>query len=166
MSWLLAVIANGNSSRCHNAGQDLRSWPCFWSYLVFPISRAILLKRKALTLIKIKSSSRGYWSRQGEVWRWLWKWKSLSCVQFFVTPWTVACQAPLSMEFSRPQHWSGYLFPSPGDLPNLGIKPRSLALQVDSLLPEPPGKICVDLNNILKQPLFLALQSLQINIHY
>ena len=51
----------------------------------------------------------------------------------FSTLWTVACQAPLSMEFSRPQYWSGQLFSSPGDLPNPGIKPRSPTLQADSL---------------------------------
>jgi len=47
------------------------------------------------------------------------------------TPWTVACQA---MGFSRQEYWSGLPFPSPGDLPDPGIEPRSLALQVDSLL--------------------------------
>ena len=46
--------------------------------------------------------------------------KSLSCVQFFTTPWTVAYQAPLSMGFSRQEYWSGLPFPSPGDLPNPG----------------------------------------------
>ena len=50
-----------------------------------------------------------------------------------VTPWTVACQAPLSMEFSRQEYWSGLPFPSTGDLPNPGIDPGSLALQVYSL---------------------------------
>ena len=54
--------------------------------------------------------------------------KSLSRVQLFATPWTVAYQAPLSMGFSRQQYWSGLPFPSPGDLPDPGIKPRSLAL--------------------------------------
>ena len=44
------------------------------------------------------------------------------------------------MEFSRPEYWSGYSFPSPGDLPNPGIKPSSPALQADSLPAEPPGK--------------------------
>ena len=52
---------------------------------------------------------------------------------FFGIPWTAACQAPLSMEFSRQEYWSGLLFPSPRDLPNPGIKPRSPTLQVDSL---------------------------------
>ena len=54
--------------------------------------------------------------------------KSLSCVQLFATPWTVACQAPLSMGFSRQDYWSGLPFPSSGDLPNPGIEPRSPAL--------------------------------------
>ena len=51
--------------------------------------------------------------------------KSLSCVQLFATPWTVAYQAPQSMGFSRQEYWSGLPFPSPGDLPDPGIKPRS-----------------------------------------
>ena len=55
-------------------------------------------------------------------------------------PWTVACQAPLSMGFTRQGYLSGLLFPSPGDLPNRGIKPGSPALQGDSLLSELPGK--------------------------
>ena len=50
---------------------------------------------------------------------------SLSHVQLFATPWTVAYQAPPSMGFSRQEYWSGLPFPSPGDLPNPGIKPRS-----------------------------------------
>ena len=62
-----------------------------------------------------------------------------SC-QLFVTSWTVAHQTPLSVEFSRQEYWSGLLFPSPGDLPDSGIEPGSLALQADSLLSEPPRK--------------------------
>ena len=57
-----------------------------------------------------------------------------------VTQWTVARQAPLSMEFSSQEYWSGLPCPPPGDLPNPGIEPRSLALQADSLLSEPPEK--------------------------
>ena len=49
------------------------------------------------------------------------------------TPWTIAHQAPLSMGFSRQEYWSGLPFPSPGDLPNPGIEPKSPALQADSL---------------------------------
>ena len=60
---------------------------------------------------------------------------------FFATPWTVACQAPLSMRFSRQEYWSGLPFPSSGHLPDPGIKPRFPVLQADSLPSEPPGKL-------------------------
>ena len=66
--------------------------------------------------------------------------KSLSPVRLFATPWTVDRQAPLSMGFSRQEYWSGLPFPSPGDLPNPGIKPWSPALQADTLSSEPPRK--------------------------
>ena len=66
--------------------------------------------------------------------------KLLSCVQLFVTPWTVAYQASPSMGFSRQEYWNGLPLPSPGDLPNPGIKPGSPALQADALTSEPPGK--------------------------
>ena len=66
--------------------------------------------------------------------------KSLSHVQLFVTPWTVAHQAPPPMGFSRQEYWSGLPFPSSGDFPDPGIKPRSPALQADALTSEPPGK--------------------------
>ena len=64
----------------------------------------------------------------------------LSRVQLSATLWTIAHQAPLSMEFSRQEYWSGLPFPSPGDLSNPGIKPESPALQADSLQSEPTGK--------------------------
>ena len=66
--------------------------------------------------------------------------KSLSRVRLFEIPWTVVYQASLSMGFSRQEYWSGLPFPSPGDLPDPGIKPRSPALQADALPSEPPGK--------------------------
>ena len=66
--------------------------------------------------------------------------KSLSRVRLFATPWTVAYQAPPSMGFSRQEYWSGLPIPSPGDLPNLRVKPGSLVLQADSLPFEPPGE--------------------------
>ena len=73
-----------------------------------------------------------------------WRWSESVChfsrVWLFVTPWTVAHQAPLSMGFSRQGYWSGLPFPSPGDLPDPGIETRSPALQADSLRSEPPGK--------------------------
>ena len=56
------------------------------------------------------------------------------------TAWTEESSRLQSMEFSRPEYWSGYPFPSPGDLPNPWIKPRSPILQADSLPAEPPGK--------------------------
>ena len=74
-------------------------------------------------------------------WETLLKVKSLSCVQLFATLWTVAHQAPPSVGFSRQEYWSGLPFPSPGDLPNPGIEPRSPALQADTLPSEPPGKL-------------------------
>ena len=75
--------------------------------------------------------------------------KLLSHVQLFATPWTVAYQAPPSMGFSRQECRGGLPFPSPGDLPDPGIKPGSPALQADTLLSELPGKpFRYDLNQI------------------
>ena len=67
--------------------------------------------------------------------------KSLSCVWLFAPLWSTAHQAPLSMGFSRQEYWSGLPFPSPGDLPNPGIEPRSPALQADALTSESPHLI-------------------------
>ena len=66
--------------------------------------------------------------------------RSHSVVSDSVTPWTVAYQAPLSIGFSRQEHWSGVPLPSPGDLPDPGVEPGSRALQADALPSEPPGK--------------------------
>ena len=66
----------------------------------------------------------------------------LSCVQLFVTPWTVAYQAPLSMEFSRQENWNGLPWPPPGDLLDPGIKPISFAcpsLAGTFFITVPPG---------------------------
>ena len=64
--------------------------------------------------------------------------KSLSHVRLFVIPWTVVYQVSLSMGFSRQEYWSGLPFPSPVDLPDPGIEPRSPALQAVTLPSEPP----------------------------
>ena len=64
---------------------------------------------------------------------------SQSCPTF-CDRWTVAHQAPPSMGFSKQEYWSGLPFPSPGDLPNPGIKPRSPTLHADALTSAPPGK--------------------------
>ena len=68
----------------------------------------------------------------------------LSHVRLFATPWTVACQAPPSMGFSRQEHWSGLPFPTPGDLPDPGIElvsPASPALAGRFFTIGPPGKL-------------------------
>ena len=66
--------------------------------------------------------------------------KLLSRVRLFATPWTVVHQASPSMGFSRQEYWSRLPVPSPGDLPDPGIEPRSPMLQADTLTSEPPGK--------------------------
>ena len=69
-----------------------------------------------------------------------------------MTSWTVACQAPLSMGFFRQEYWSGFPFPSPGDLPGPGIEttvPVSPALQADSLPSEPSEKPLLDMLNFM-----------------
>ena len=70
-------------------------------------------------------------------------WKSLSRVWLFATPRTVACQDPPSTRFSRQEYLSGLPFPSPGDLSNPGIKPRSPASQEDSLCLRHQGSLCL-----------------------
>ena len=80
-------------------------------------------------MLRVKGTQQGLWTipkaftggEEEEV-------KSLSRVSLFVTPWTVAYQVPLSMGFSRQEHWSGLPFPSPGNLPYPGIEPRSSTL--------------------------------------
>ena len=82
----------------------------------------------------------------------------LSRVWLFATPWTVAHQAPLSKEFSRQEHCSGLLFPSPGALPDPGTEPKSLkfpALAGGSLPRAPPGKPCTHV--IIKYIILLEL---------
>ena len=66
---------------------------------------------------------------------------SFSSVWFFATPWTIAHQAPLSMEFPKQEYWSGLPFPTPGDLPDPAIEPMSSALQLDSLPPSCQGRL-------------------------
>ena len=93
---------------------------------------------------------------------------SLSRVRLFATMWTVTLQAPLSLGFSRREYWSGLLFSSPEDLPDPGIELRSSALQVDSLLSEPPGKpknTVVDSLSLL-QGIFPTQESNWVLLHY
>ena len=85
-----------------------------------------------------------------KVWRSLhhkWWWFSHEVVSnSFATPWTVAHQAPLPMGFFRQEYWSGLPFPSPGDLPNPGIKPVFPALAGGFFTTEPPGKLYYPFN--------------------
>ena len=69
----------------------------------------------------------------------------LSCVQLFETPWTVSCQIPLSMEFPRQECWSRLPFPTPGDLPNPGIKPLTPALAGGFFITEPCVKLIMNI---------------------
>ena len=79
--------------------------------------------------------------KNGTSWLGKSKWKSLSCVSDSSWPHRLgACQAPLSMWFSRPEYWSGLPFPSPEDLSDPETEPRSPSIQADPLPSEPPGK--------------------------
>ena len=69
----------------------------------------------------------------------------------FATPWTVACQVPLSMRFPRQDYWSGLPFPSPGDLPSPEIEPTSPALEGRFFTPELPGKPTIEYNLAIKK---------------
>ena len=93
-----------------------------------------------------------------------WKYQSLRHVWLFVTPWTVACQAPLSMEFSRQEYWNGLPSPSPEDLPDTGIEPGSPALQADALPSEPPWKPACSLNSELLNPAKFAHSSQSLHL--
>ena len=86
--------------------------------------------------------------------------KLLSHVRLFATPWTVTYQASPSIGFSRQEYWSGLPFPSPGDLPDPGIKPRSPTLEADALTSEPPGK--PDMLLTIPQMLMLMVYTLRI----
>ena len=113
----------------HRAGRGL--WPCE------PPAACSFLTAWGRAVSCQHSDFTGGLTRKGcppgHLLRWLpnheAKVKSLSHVRLFVTPWTVAHQAPLSMGFSRQDYWSGLPFPSPGDLPDPGVEPGSPALQ-------------------------------------
>ena len=78
------------------------------------------------------------------------------------TPWTVACQAPLSMRFPRQDHWSALPFPSPGDLPDPGINPASPALQVDSLPLSHWGNPLSMPESVFSHPILFSVGSLSL----
>ena len=70
----------------------------------------------------------------------------LSCVLLFATSWTVPCQSPLSMGFSRQEYWNELLFPPPVDLPNSGMELASLALTGGFFTIVPAKKLCISIN--------------------
>ena len=78
------------------------------------------------------------------------------------TPWTIACQAPLFVEFSRQDYLTMLPFPSPGDLSNPGIKPGSPTLQTDPLPPEPTGKHLLPFFPAGKQALSIRIKTIKI----
>ena len=87
-----------------------------------------------------------------------------SC-RLFATPWTVAHQAPPSMGFSRQEYWNGLPFPSPGNLPDPGIEPRSPVLQADALTSEPPGRSKFNrIRNPLRETLCYILLRVKMHI--
>ena len=95
---------------------------------------AFLPRGKCLLISWLPSPAAVIWEvKRSEV-------KTFSRVRLFVTAWTGAYQAPPSMGFSRQECWSGFPFPSPGDLPDPGIEPGSPTLQADALPSETPGK--------------------------
>ena len=105
-----------------------------------------ILKSKDITLLTKVQIIKAMVFFSSHVWKWLLDHKegcgglvAKSLTRVLMTSWTIAHQAPLSMGFSRQEYWSGLPFPSPGDFPDSGIKPRSPALQADSLLTELPG---------------------------
>ena len=113
-------------------------------------------------LLSTKSLGSVYlWNGIIKSWHWLpslasWKWKWLSCVQLFATPCNVACQALLSMEISRQEHWSGLPFPSPEDVQDPGIELGSPALQAYSLPTEISGNEDDIYNAKKNTPIFIA----------
>ena len=89
----------------------------------------------------------------------------IDTLQIFTTPWTLACQAPLSMKFSKQEYWSGLPFPSPGNLPDPGIKSRYPAMQADSLPSEPPGKPRYTLQLSNSVPRYISCKEVAIRLH-
>ena len=124
MPWTVARQASPSVGLCRQE---------YWSGLPFPSPRDLPNPGSNPSLLCFS-----HWQADGKPSHWVRRpenhnlllepVKLLSCVWLFATPWTVAYWAPPSMEFSRQVYWSGLPFPSPGDLPDPGIEPRSPAL--------------------------------------
>ena len=90
----------------------------------------------------------------------------LSHVWVFANRWTVVCQAPLSMDFSRQECWILQPFPSPGNLPDPGIKPGSSSLQADSFLSVPPGRECQNSSHFIYSVIGINIPVSDFNKHF
>ena len=123
----------------HCQGLDLDICLFWWLFALEPVIFLLVRTIPSRNFPKVASSKHCFPERFIHI---VWvKVKSLSRVRLFATPWTVAYQAPPSMGFSRQECWSGLPFPSPGDLPDPGIKPESPVLQADALPSEPPCSV-------------------------
>ena len=108
-------------------------------WVAISFSRGSSRPRDQTHVSRIAGRCFNLWATREALWTWVnVKVKSLRRVRLFATPWTIAHQASPSMGISRQEYWSGLPFPSPGDLPDPGIKPRSPALQADTLTSELP----------------------------
>ena len=133
---------NGHKSeQVPGDGEGQGSLPSWWGPWVCKQSDKTERLNNSLLYGPILTSVHDYWKNYSFDWSEV-KW-SHSVVSDSATPWTVAHQAPPSMGFSRQEYWSGLPFPSPGDLPNPGIKPRSPTLQADALTSEPPKEVAL-----------------------
>ena len=137
-----------NPNSCPELGFKCRG-PIIWAdYLCdlgkvnnLPDPQFLINNNNDNNFIEVISKLQENWHRLKEkICKWSRLFSRFSCIQVFAIPWTVARQAPLPMGFSKQEHWRGEPFPSPGDLPNPGIKPQFLAMQVDSLPSEWPLK--------------------------
>ena len=129
----LTLWLHGLYSPWNSPGQNIE-------VVAFPFSRASSQPRDQTQVCRIAGGFLTSWATREALWFLVSEVKSLSRVWLFLTPWTVAYQIPPSIGFSRQEYWNGLPFPSPGDLPDSGIEPRSPALQADALLCELPGK--------------------------
>ena len=141
---------------CMHTHKEFFSSYELWKYTFFVCLFGVSISRRAEKTSR-ESSSRTQWSGLLVL-----DSESVSSLVMseFANPWTVACQAPLSMGFSRQEYWPRVRFPSLGDLPYPGIKTRSPELRVDSLPSEPN----VDIANCLFKMVMLGLKFLFFSI--
>ena len=123
LGFITLVLEEGNKDVKVSIAKSTKTLFHFIEYISFKINN----------VLKAHLCQCTFWGQKG-VKEFVSEWKLLSHVWLFVTPWTVAHQAPPSMEFFSQEYWSRLLCPSPGELPDSGIKPESPTLLADSLL--------------------------------